>query len=322
MTTVWIIGHIFEGWDNWKEHVQFNLLAKAFLDRKCEVKFVTLDKLKIYENSKLICYDDEVFEIPDIMIIKTPIQGNHSEVWKRKLSYLQLQGCLVINSPKSAIDYDNKVNIYQKAKECGIPIPKTLFIPYTHCDNIMLNRIDDEIGWPCIIKPNRSWFSVGLTVVNSRDEMAAAIKSSHQSYKENFGSFGVNPTHFIVQEIVNAECMIAGIAIGPKVYTTIFHGNRVTLRKTTFRNNDDYQKYKFLIVPFDPPNDLIELINKVRISFDLDMMRSEFFLTKDGYVFCETNTTTSFGWTTLIPRINLADEIAEYVIKLYQATMK
>jgi glutathione synthase/RimK-type ligase-like ATP-grasp enzyme len=319
MTTVWIIGHTFDGWDNWKEHVQFNLLAKGFLDRNCEVKFVTLDKLKIYENSKLICYDDEVFEIPNIIVLKTYIQ---SEVWKRKFSYLQSIGCFIVNPPKNAIDYDNKVNIYQKAKECNIPIPKTLFVPYTHCDDHMLKRIDEEIGWPCIIKPNRSWFSVGLTVVNSREDMANAIKISHQSYKENFGNFGVNPTHFIVQEIVNAECMVAAIAIGPKVYTSIFHGSRVSLRKTTFRNDDSYQKYKFLIVPFDPPNDLVQLVTKVRTSFGLNMMRSEFFLTKNGYVLCETNTTTSFGWTSLIPRINLADEIAEYVIDLYQTSMK
>lgn len=314
MISVWVIGHKFSNWENWKECAQFNLLVKGFLDRKCDVKFITLDRLKIYDNSRLISYDNEIFEAPNIAILKTYVHGDY---WKRKLLRLESLGTLIINSPKNAIDYDDKVNIYQKAKENEIPIPKTMCIPYTHCDDFTLNRIDENIGWPCIIKPNIGWGSTGLVVVDSKNDMPLAIKNSHKSYMENFQNYGLKPNHLIVQELIKAECMIIGIAIGSKVYTSVYHGMGISLKNTTFRNQKFYEKYNYLIANFEPPDDLVNLIMKVKNTFGLHVMRSEFFLTKSGYVLCEINTSANFGLTTLITRNNLGDETAKYALDVY-----
>lgn len=319
MISVWIIGHTFPNWENWKECAQFNLLAKGFLDRNCDVKFITLDKLKVYDNSRLISYEDEIFEAPDIIIIKTYVQSNY---WKRKFLRLQSLGSLIVNPPENAIDYDDKVNIYHKAKENGIPIPKTMCIPYAQCDNSILDQIDENIGWPCIIKPNIGWGSTGLVVINSKNDMSLAIKNSHKSYIENFKNYGLKPSHLIVQELIKAECMVIGIAIGSKVYTSIYHGMGISLKNTTFKNQKFYEKYNYLIANFDPPDDLVNLIMKVKDTFGLHVMRSEFFLTKSGYVLCEINTSANFGLTTLITRNNLGDETAKYILELYQSTMR
>ena len=321
MIDVWLIGHTFDGWDNWKEQVQFNLLAKAFLNLGCEVKFVTLDKLKIYDNSRLISYDDEVLEAPDIVILKTYI---HTDFWKRKLLRLQTLGSLIINEPTKAIDYDNKINIYQKASESDIPIPKTLFMPYSHCDNTTLAEIDEKIGWPCIIKPNLGWGAIGLTTVESKNMMNESIKKSHKHYKENFGNYGINPSHFIIQEMIEAEAMVTAVYTGKSIHTTIYHGKGTHLTKTTYKNHELRESYlkNHLVVPFNPPSDLVELILKIKNSYDLTIFKAEFFITKFGFILCEINMTCGFTVGTLIGRNNMAAEIAEYALELYRTSVK
>ena len=319
MIDVWLIGHTFDGWENWKEQVQFNLLAKAFLSLGCDVKFITLDKLKIYDNSRLVVYDNEVFEPPNIAIIKTYI---HTNFWKNKLSRLQEIGSLVINDPIKAVDYDNKINIYQKAQINNIPMPKTIFMPYSHCDDLKLNEIENTIGWPCIIKPNLGWGGIGLNIVNSRNDMRNSIISSHKHYNENFKGYGLKPTHFIAQEIVKAEGMISAINVGKNVYASIYHGSGTHLTKTYYKNNflsDSYNK-KFVVVPIDPPDNLIELISKIRNLYDLKLFKAEFFITQSGFSFCEINTTAGFILNSLISRINIADDIAKYAVNLWQST--
>lgn len=321
MHEAWIIGNVFPDWTNWKEYAHVNLLAKALIKRGYNVTFITLDKLKIYDNSRLISYGDELFEAPNIAIIKTNING---DFWKKKLTRLQTLGTLIINKPINAIDYDDKINIYRIAKENGIPIPKTLSIPYHNCDHDTLEKIDKEIGWPCIIKPNVGWAGSGLTKVNTKNELYDAIKFSHQSYKDVLGDYGPKPTHLIVQEMINAECMIVVIVAGLKIYSSIYHGSGTHLKKTTFKDHPLHEEYnkKYFILPFDPPNDLIELAKKIKNIFDLDAFRIELFLTKKGYILCEINTSGNYGLTTLISRRNVADDVAEHAVNLYHSTVR
>lgn len=321
MIDVWLIGHTFSGWDNWKEQAQFNLLAKAFSNYECEVKFVTLDKLKIYDNSRLISYDNEIFEPPNIVIIKTYIQ---SDFWKKKLFRLQELGSLILNDPIKAIDYDNKVNIYQKAKEVGIPIPKTMFMSYLNHDNLNVGEIENQVGWPCVIKPNLGWGAIGLTVVNSKDMMSESIAISHNHYKKNFGEYGLKPSHFIVQEMIEAEAMVSALMIGEKIYTSIYHGSGTHLTKTTYKNHQLRESYnkKYIVIPFNPPDDLVNLISKIKHSYGLHFFKAEFFITKSGFLLCEINTTAGFVLTSLLGRNNVADEIAKYSLKLYRNILK
>jgi glutathione synthase/RimK-type ligase-like ATP-grasp enzyme len=321
MGEAWIIGNVFPDWTNWKEYAHLNLLAKGLKERGFNPTFITLDKLKIHDNNRLISYGDEIYEAPDIAILKTNVYGDY---WKRKLTRLQSLGTLVINKPINAVDYDNKVNIYQKAEKNGIPIPKTLFIPYTHCDDNSLEKIDKEIGWPCIIKPNLGWAGAGITTVNSKNDMNDAIKSSHQSYKDILGTYAPKPTHLVVQEMIDTECMIVVIVVGLKIYASVYHGSGTHLKKTIFKNHrlsEEYNK-KYFVAAFNPSDDLSKLVMKIKDTFDLNAFRIELFLTKTGYVLCEINTSGHYGLTTLISRHNVADDVAEYAVNLYHASVR
>ena len=56
----------------------------------------------------------------------------------------------------------------------GVPTPQWLMAPVTKA------QVNEQIGWPAIVKPNKQGSTVGLTVVRTADELAAAIDVAYQ----------------------------------------------------------------------------------------------------------------------------------------------
>lgn len=91
----------------------------------------------------------------------------------------------------------DKAQTLKVAMDNGIPIPKTYFVEN---NNIDLERIQNEIGFPVIIKPHKSSGTRGIKYVESPEELSSAYNEVLDKYGETVvqefilpgGAYGVS----------------------------------------------------------------------------------------------------------------------------------
>jgi glutathione synthase/RimK-type ligase-like ATP-grasp enzyme len=81
------------------------------------------------------------------------------------------EGLVVIDDPESIVKCANKVYLAENLARHEVPIPRTLVV---HRDNV--ERIAETLGFPCVLKKPDSAFSLGVTKVDSREELCVEIK--------------------------------------------------------------------------------------------------------------------------------------------------
>ena len=81
------------------------------------------------------------------------------------------EGLVVIDDPESIVKCANKVYLAELLARHKVPIPHTLVV---HRDNVA--AVADEIGLPCVLKEPDSSFSLGVTKVETPEELCAEMK--------------------------------------------------------------------------------------------------------------------------------------------------
>ena len=80
------------------------------------------------------------------------------------------EGLVVIDDPESILRCNNKVFLHELLTRHRIPIPRTLMV---HRENV--DQIVPMLGLPCIIKQPDSAFSLGVTKIQSKDELTRKL---------------------------------------------------------------------------------------------------------------------------------------------------
>lgn len=65
----------------------------------------------------------------------------------------------------------------------GIDVPRTIAVPKNEWDKdreVFLNRIEDEIGYPCVVKPTREGCSTAVKKIVSKEGIPDAVNDAHQ----------------------------------------------------------------------------------------------------------------------------------------------
>jgi predicted ATP-grasp superfamily ATP-dependent carboligase len=95
----------------------------------------------------------------------------------------------------SIMAVNNKGSLMKIARDLGIPIPNTYYIE----DIGMLLRIADEIEFPAVIKLRETSSSIGLSYVNSKEELIS-------KYKETILKYDLSPSNYpLIQEYVEGD---------------------------------------------------------------------------------------------------------------------
>lgn len=128
---------------------------KLFIDSSEEIGFRT----------KLITHDD-ITRIPefDALFIRETTQVNHYTY--RAARRAAAEGLVVIDDPKSILCCANKVYLAELLTKSKISIPNTLII---HKDN--REQIEQQLGFPCVIKLPEAAFSQGVKKVSDSDSL-------------------------------------------------------------------------------------------------------------------------------------------------------
>ncbi len=105
----------------------------------------------------------------DALFIRETTQVNHHTY--RFASRARTEGLIVIDDPDSIVRCANKVYLAELMTRLGMPTPKTLIV---HRNNI--ERVEAELGLPCVLKQPDSSFSQGVVKVQDPASLRAALK--------------------------------------------------------------------------------------------------------------------------------------------------
>ncbi|MBS4175469.1 D-alanine--D-alanine ligase [Bacillus sp. FJAT-49736] len=178
--------------------------------------------------------------------------------------------------------------------------------------------VEEEIGYPCFVKPANLGSSVGISKCTNREELAAAYKEAFQFDRKIIVEEGVIAREIEIGVLGNdyPECSIAG-EILPK---TAFYDY-----KAKYEDGDTS-----LIIPADIPEalyaNLSDLAKKAFKSLDCSgLVRADFFVTTNGNVFInEVNTMPGFTPVSMFPLLwkHSGMEYPELIERLIQLALE
>jgi len=215
---------------------------------------------------------------------------------------LEGQGIKLFNNGMTIIACDNKILMYEILAMKGIRIPRTFAAPKTF-EGFDYNRREfvakaiKELGLPLVIKEAYGSFGEQVYLVNSLEEANKLI--------DTFGC-----KDFLMQEyIASSKGRDVRInVVGGKAIVSMLREN-----KDDFRSNISHGGTG---VKFDPGKKFTDLAIKAAKAIGVDFAGVDvLFGPNNEPIICELNSNPQFGSTYKYTGINLADAIADHVLK-------
>lgn len=145
------------------------LESDAPSDEKALQKFVKAGE-QLGIGVELITKDDfsRLAEFDALFIRETTNVNHHTFKFARKAA---AEGLVVIDDPDSILKCTNKVYLAEVLYQNDIPGPKTLIV---HRDN--MDKVEDELGYPCILKQPDGSFSTGVIKVDAPAQLEETLR--------------------------------------------------------------------------------------------------------------------------------------------------
>ena len=210
------------------------------------------------------------------------------------LAYFEMLGI-----PHTSATFDkmalafNKKNTIAVVRSYGIPTAKSIFLHKK--DKIDLDKIIDEVGLPCFVKPNRAGSSYGISKVYKKDELMPAIDLAFKEDKE-----------IIIEAFLDGRELSVGVIK--------YQGEVKVLPITEIISENDFFDYeaKYLgksqeITPADIPDDIrqrtVETASRVYEVLDLDgISRAEYIVVNGVPHFLEINMVPGLTEASIFPQ--------------------
>ena len=214
---------------------------------------------------------------------------------------LEKSGVRLFNNKRAVMLCDNKILMYQALKENGIRIPRTFIAPKTfeglnYNNRSFLDKVIKEIGFPMVVKEACGSFGEQVYLANDEQSLNKIIDSI--GYKD-----------FLIQEYISSSK-------GKDVRINVVGDHAVVsmLRENDndFRSNISNGGHGSL---YQPNKEFIDLALKASKALGLDFAGVDVMFGEDGPILCEVNSNPQFASTLKATGINLADYIADYIIK-------
>ena len=218
--------------------------------------------------------------------------------------YLENLGFRVFNSSKSIEICDDKALTYVMLSNCGIKMPKTLIPPFTYdikynCNELkvmnFIEEIENELGYPMIIKARRGSFWAQVHLVNNKGELL-----------ELFDKYDSN--NIIFQEYIGSSKGqdIRLQVVGDKVVASMYRYSDTDFR-ANITNGGKMKKY-------EPSEDEINMAVEACKHIGLDFAGVDILFGENNEpILCEINSNAHFINIYNCTGINVADEIMTYI---------
>ena len=214
---------------------------------------------------------------------------------------LEKSGVRLFNNKRAVMLCDNKILMYQALQESGVKIPKTFVAPKTfeglnYNNRSFLDKVIKEIGFPMVVKEAYGSFGEQVYLASDLESLNKIIDSI--GYKD-----------FLIQEFVaySKGKDVRINVVGDKAIVSMLREN-----DNDFRSNISSGGHGSL---YQPSKEFIDLALKATKALGLDFAGVDVMFDKDGPIICEVNSNPQFASTLKATGVNLADYIADYIIK-------
>ncbi|GCE47496.1 D-alanine-D-alanine ligase [Thermosporothrix hazakensis] len=230
-------------------------------------------------------------------------------------------GCGVLGSALG-MDKEKMKLIFQQV---GLPVgPFTVFRrnEWERAPETILDKIEQELGYPTFVKPANLGSSVGINKAHNREELIHAIKVAAEYDRKIVVEKGINCREFECAVLGNDEPIVS--VVGEVIPSNEFYDYRAK-----YIDNKSQ-----IVIPADIPQETAEQIRKMAIqafiALDLSgLSRIDFFLNKDtGEVLInEVNTLPGFTQVSMyamlweasgIPYPELIDRLIELALERHE----
>ena len=280
----WLVVNTFM--DNQKFVNLYELLSDAF-----KKKNITLELKRANDISLEV--GEEIKNKPDFAIF-----------WDKDIylaERLEAQGIKLFNSSRAVLLCDNKILMYQELAKKGIKIPRTFIIPKTfeglnYSKRDFLNNVIDQIGFPMVVKEAYGSFGEQVYLANEKSELDKIIDQI--GYKD-----------CLLQEyVVSSKGRDIRInVVGNQAIVSMLRENAHDFR-SNISSGGHGAKY-------EPKPEFVALAVEAAQALGLDFAGVDVLFGEDGPIICEVNSNPQFASTLKATGINLADYIAEYILK-------
>jgi len=113
-------------------------------------------------------------EFDALLLRETTAIDNHTFRFARKA---EAEGMPVMDDPKSIIRCTNKVYMWERLSAQKVPTPKTIALNRLRFDEQVLHNLEEELGYPMILKIPDGSFSRGMFKADNRARVLEAAKT-------------------------------------------------------------------------------------------------------------------------------------------------
>lgn len=288
--------------DNKRFTVLYEMLKKAFNEEGINLDIKTnIDLMTLITND--ICYKDVIDLDPsqDFIIF-----------WDKDIllgKCLEKIGFRLFNKVDAIAICDDKALTAITLSNNNIPMPKTIISPFTF-NNIPYNefsfidKIINELKLPIIIKENKGSFGAQVYLAHTKNEVIDIINK-----------VGTKPIIFqeFVKNSMSTDVRIE--VVGHKALKAVKRVNEKDFRSNVLAGGR--------MEKFDAPKEFFDLAEEVSRIIGLDFCGVDILFGENGKpLLCEVNSNCHFKTFYTITGINLASEIASYVINTLKSNKK
>ncbi len=213
-------------------------------------------------------------------------------------------GCGVLSS---AVSMDK---VYTKliAKAAGIPQAKYLWMhkrELTENRDGIIGKIEEELGYPCFVKPSNAGSSVGISKAKNRKQLSEALELAAQYDRKIIVEEAIDAREFECAVLGNEDIQVSGL--GEVLPATEFYDYEAKYHNAESRT----------VIPADLRKEQILEMQKIakEIFFAVDgsgLARIDFFLDKKTgrVLFNELNTMPGFTAISMYPKLWIQEGIS------------
>lgn len=295
-------------------------ITKSLKQRNIKTDFLAINEAEVrsqfFPHGTIVTNNDFIFnfvkkiEKVDITIFSDPVFFTSSDlVLSQKLERLKKTSAVFVNEVDNHRDISNKVFMYKKLIEAGIPIPKTFFILCDADDSIIDETVNMLGGYPVVLKNPIGTMGNGVFKCNTLQR----VKDILEYFKNFYYIKNENPV--IIQEYIDTQGLfICTRVIKDKIFSRFSLGSPYA--ENTFKSNISSDR---TCVACKVTLELSDLCFKTMNAAGLDTARIDIFINNGKLSVCEINSIGSIVTNEFACNADISDLIVQTAIDKFES---
>ena len=280
------------------ENFEVKRLVEEFEKQGVDIRVVNPKEVDIFvdrDDRKSIIVGGIPSKLPDFVLPRT---GSGTTYFiKAIIRHLERLGVTLINGSESIDAVKDKLYSQQILGQSNLPVPKTMLVKHP----IDLTLVEKNLSYPMIVKTLSGSYGSGVFMVEDRKQFRQLMKMAELT-KPSY--------NIIIQECIQDS-------LGRDLRVLVVNGKVVgcMMRQSVdgdFRANITRGGEA---IPYQIDEDIEWIGGECARLLDLDIAGVDLLFDKGKYVICEVNSAPGFQGMEKYTKINVAEQMVDYIQK-------